>query len=41
VTRFANNWPLNPEAEMSTWYSPTGENGYIDFPVAQEANFKN
>jgi N-ethylmaleimide reductase len=41
VGRFANNWPLNPEADMSTWYSPTGANGYIDFPVAQEANFKN
>jgi 2,4-dienoyl-CoA reductase-like NADH-dependent reductase (Old Yellow Enzyme family) len=41
VARFANNWPLNPEAEMSTWYNPTGANGYIDFSVAQEANFKN
>jgi len=41
VTRFANNWPLNPEADMSTWYSPTGANGYIDFPIGQEADFKN
>jgi 2,4-dienoyl-CoA reductase-like NADH-dependent reductase (Old Yellow Enzyme family) len=41
VTRFANNWPLNAEADMSTWYSPTGANGYIDFPFAQEGEFKN
>jgi len=33
VERFANNWPLNPEADMSTWYSPTGANGYTDFPM--------
>ncbi len=37
VERFANNWPLNPEADMSTWYSPTGAQGYTDFPMAQEA----
>ena len=41
VKRFANNWPLNPEADMSTWYSPTGANGYIDFPLSQEADVKN
>lgn len=41
VKRFANSWPLNPEADMSTWYSPTGAKGYIDFPVGQEAKFKN
>lgn len=33
VERFANNWPLNPEADMSTWYSPTGAKGYTDFPM--------
>jgi len=35
VERFANNWPLNPEADMSTWYSPTGQAGYTDFPKYQ------
>ena len=35
VARFANNWPLNDDAEMSTWYSPTGAEGYTDFPVYQ------
>jgi 2,4-dienoyl-CoA reductase-like NADH-dependent reductase (Old Yellow Enzyme family) len=37
VERFANDWPLNPEADMSFWYSPTGAKGYTDFPMAQEA----
>jgi 2,4-dienoyl-CoA reductase-like NADH-dependent reductase (Old Yellow Enzyme family) len=32
VERFINGWPLNPEAEMATWYSPTGGKGYTDFP---------
>jgi 2,4-dienoyl-CoA reductase-like NADH-dependent reductase (Old Yellow Enzyme family) len=41
VARFANNWPLSPEADMSTWYSPTGAKGYTDFPIAQEADGKN
>lgn len=31
VDRFRNNWPLAPIAEMSDWYSPTGEKGYTDF----------
>ena len=31
VERFANGWPLNPDAEMADWYSPTGSNGYTDF----------
>lgn len=35
VARFANSWPLNDDAEMSTWYSPTGAEGYTDFPVYQ------
>ncbi len=34
VTRFANQLPLNPEADVSTWYSPTGEQGYTDFSIA-------
>ncbi len=41
VARFTNNWPLNPEADMSTWYSPTGAKGYTDFPIAQEIDIKN
>ncbi|MEG3438382.1 alkene reductase [Pannus brasiliensis CCIBt3594] len=31
VERFANNWPLNPPADMKDWYSFEKE-GYIDFP---------
>jgi len=34
VERFANGWDLSPEADMSTWYSPTGGKGYTDFPIA-------
>ena len=41
VERFANNWPLNPEADMSDWYSPIGAKDYTDFPIAQEADIKN
>ncbi len=37
VERIANNWPLNPEADMSVWYSPTGARGYTDFPTIQQA----
>ncbi|MDJ0740299.1 MAG: alkene reductase [Gammaproteobacteria bacterium] len=32
VERFANGWPLAPEADMSTWYSPQ-PGGYIDWPA--------
>jgi 2,4-dienoyl-CoA reductase-like NADH-dependent reductase (Old Yellow Enzyme family) len=31
VKRFKNNLPLNPEANMSTWYTPAGREGYTDF----------
>jgi N-ethylmaleimide reductase len=31
VERFANNWELNPPADMSIWYS-FGTAGYADFP---------
>lgn len=31
VERFRNDWPLNPQADMKHWYSPS-EEGYIDFP---------
>jgi N-ethylmaleimide reductase len=34
VERFANGWPLNPDAEMKTWYSFDAE-GYTDFPSYQ------
>ncbi len=34
VERFRNNLPLNPEADMSTWYTPTGREGYTDFSKA-------
>lgn len=33
VQRFENNWPLEETAEMSDWYSPTGSQGYTDFPT--------
>ena len=32
VERFANGWPLNPESEVETWYTPAGAEGYTDFP---------
>lgn len=37
VYRFANELPLNDEADISTWYSPTGAEGYTDFPAATAA----
>ena len=37
VQRYRNDWPLNPDAEMSDWYSPIGANGYTDFPTYQSA----
>jgi N-ethylmaleimide reductase len=36
VERFANDWPLNPEADLSVWYAPIGARGYTDFPFYQE-----
>ncbi|MGD9330599.1 MAG: alkene reductase [Desulfobacterales bacterium] len=35
VARLTNDWPLNPEADMADWYSPTGAKGYTDFPMAE------
>ncbi len=35
VYRFENEIELNPEADMSHWYSPTGAKGYTDFPIAR------
>ena len=34
IYRFKNNIELNPEADVSTWYTPAGAEGYIDFPMA-------
>ncbi len=36
VARFANNWELNPDADMDVWYSFDAQ-GYTDFPTYQEA----
>lgn len=33
VERFANDWPLNPIADPAVFYSPTGSEGYTDFPT--------
>lgn len=32
--RFANNWPLAPDADYAAYYHG-GEKGYIDWPVYQ------
>lgn len=34
VERFANGWPLSPEADMSLWYTPNPK-GLVDFPAYQ------
>ena len=36
VERFANDWPLNPQADMDVWYAPIGAKGYTDFPTYKE-----
>ncbi len=33
VERYANDWPLAPVSDMSTWYTPAGAEGYTDFPA--------
>ncbi len=33
VDRFRNGWPLAQPADMAAWYSPTGAQGYTDFPA--------
>ena len=30
--RFANDWPLEPEAAYESWWRPTGAKGYTDYP---------
>ncbi len=32
VERFRNHWPLNADAPVSDWYSPSGPKGYTDYP---------
>ena len=36
VARFANDWELNPDAPMETWYTP-GPEGYTDYPTYENA----
>jgi N-ethylmaleimide reductase len=36
AARFAHNWELNPDADLSVWYSP-GAEGYTNFPAYQPA----
>ncbi|MGB2925835.1 MAG: alkene reductase [Limnothrix sp.] len=36
VERYANNWDLNPDAEVDVWYAPIGSKGYTDFPFHGE-----
>ena len=33
VERITNGWPLAKAADMATWYSPSGADGYTNFPV--------
>lgn len=33
VERFANNWPLAPDAPYETWWTKKGAEGYTDFPA--------
>lgn len=35
VVRFKNDLELNPDAQMSDWYSDLGAKGYTDFPILQ------
>ena len=40
VDRFANNWELNPNPDVSIWYSFDAK-GYTDFPTYQESAVAN
>ena len=33
VERITNGWPLAEAADMATWYSPSGAEGYTNFPA--------
>ncbi|MEM1223049.1 MAG: alkene reductase [Verrucomicrobiota bacterium] len=37
VERYEQDLPLNPDTDMSTWYTPAGAEGYTDLPTAAEA----
>jgi N-ethylmaleimide reductase len=37
VERFANNWPLAPDAEYMDWWHTEGAKGYTDFQVYKPA----
>lgn len=37
VERYEKGLPLNPDSDMSSWYTPAGAEGYTDFPTAEEA----
>ncbi len=37
VERYEKDLPLNPDTDMSTWYTPAGAEGYTDLPTAEEA----
>lgn len=36
VERLQNGWPMADLADVSDWYSPTGESGYTTFPAYTE-----
>jgi N-ethylmaleimide reductase len=38
IERYKNQWPLNPDAQIADWYSPTGAKGYTDFTSYQTTN---
>lgn len=38
VERYEKGIPLNPDSDMSTWYTPAGAEGYTDFPTAEETD---
>ena len=33
VQRFTDGVDLNPDSDVSTWYTPAGAEGYTDFPT--------
>ncbi len=37
VERYQKDLPLNPDTDMSTWYTPSGSAGYTDQPTAKDA----
>ena len=36
VYRYTHGVELNPDAEVTDWYSPTGAKGYTDFPCVEQ-----